>query len=1135
MERDGRNSDDAADWLLAQLAAGPAARDEPSVAPPPAAAVPAAPEPVIPPRSIEPGPRREEVLDWFSVAEPTSATDAATRVLPVIGTPPQAPSAPAAVEPPASPPPPATFPPAAAPLPPAGSSLPPATAFPPVAPAPVAEPSSGPPAWSPPFTVGRPDASAPIVPDSSAVPMPPAADPADPPPGPVTPTGPFALTWGNGDLDSEDAIRAAFRNLSEPSPSVPGTAAFEPSTPVSESPVPQPPTAQPTAPEPAAFEAPTFESTAGDAPTFGPAAPEPAGSESAASESPFAGFPSPPVARQSFTPAPGLTPTAEEPPAPPVVTPRHPIAPSTAPAGWDELAARPAPQAEPPAVAPPQPEPDPFAPAAPFAARSEPEPFAPPAPTSGRFGAFATDTFGAEAADPFRALIEASTPRDPAAPSASPVASPEPAPAAFTPSIPSENTTPRGFPFIEVRGEADEPVVESVAQPVAMQAESAANRRTPFPAFAAAAGDRTGGEPDPGEPVDDLLAALGSGTARPSRDDSSGPAGGADDSGSGTPPERGGPPTGGGFDALGLSFGDDEEDEEPVDEDDKPPARPSIRERLFGRGRNVDAHDDVTDEAAHDEAAHDEAAHDDDLTGAFAPPPPAAAAPPVAPAVPPVASPSAPTPAPAAPAAAEPPRPESPIAREIAETGYFWNLTPDPSAGDPNADGPAVADRTSAFEDEWAASESEQPHDAEPFAAEPVQPEQPQPEQPEPQQPEPFLRAPQLFPEEPEPTAAEPVVPEPIAAEPIAPEPEPITPEPIAPEPERPTFTASLFVTPPASQPEPELDAEPSWSFGDDVPDESAGHREDAPTAMFPSTPAAGPNATGGHDDDPLAALFGARPTPQDRQPIEDPWNTGSPFGASAGTSAPADRFAADAGPFAAYAASGAAPSQAPAPAVTPRPASAPRTGGGSGGGSGTGTGSGGSGSGGGNRTVRTLAWVAGGLVAALVLVGLFFLGTQLSGGGGGEASAPSETPTPTETPVAAPTAPQPAGVHPWNALFGGECLDPFESAWAEEFTVVDCAAPHAAQLVYRGQLQGDEAAPFPGEAELASQMNLLCTAPGVIDVAAVGGVEDLQVQAAFPVTEEQWTSGERSYYCFANRAGGEPLTASIAGPGPAA
>jgi hypothetical protein len=50
-----------------------------------------------------------------------------------------------------------------------------------------------------------------------------------------------------------------------------------------------------------------------------------------------------------------------------------------------------------------------------------------------------------------------------------------------------------------------------------------------------------------------------------------------------------------------------------------------------------------------------------------------------------------------------------------------------------------------------------------------------------------------------------------------------------------------------------------------------------------------------------------------------------------------------------------------------------------------------------------------------------------------------------------------------------------------------------------------------------------------------VSGVNDLQVQAAFPVTEAQWAAGERTYYCFANRAGGEPLTGSIAGPGPAA
>ena len=64
--------------------------------------------------------------------------------------------------------------------------------------------------------------------------------------------------------------------------------------------------------------------------------------------------------------------------------------------------------------------------------------------------------------------------------------------------------------------------------------------------------------------------------------------------------------------------------------------------------------------------------------------------------------------------------------------------------------------------------------------------------------------------------------------------------------------------------------------------------------------------------------------------------------------------------------------------------------------------------------------------------------------------------------------------------------------------------------------------------------MNLLCTAPGVIDLATVAGIADLQVQASFPVTEEQWTEGDRTYYCFAFRSGGEPMLGSIAGPGPA-
>jgi hypothetical protein len=191
-----------------------------------------------------------------------------------------------------------------------------------------------------------------------------------------------------------------------------------------------------------------------------------------------------------------------------------------------------------------------------------------------------------------------------------------------------------------------------------------------------------------------------------------------------------------------------------------------------------------------------------------------------------------------------------------------------------------------------------------------------------------------------------------------------------------------------------------------------------------------------------------------------------------------------------------------------------------------------GSGSG---RTTRTLLWVAGALLAIIVLVGLFFLGQRL-GSGSTPVAAPTPTPTatPTPTPTPAPTGTQPAGVHQWDALGGGECVQPYTSPWDEEFTVVDCAAPHTAQLVYRGTFPGDETTAFPGETALSSQINLLCSAPGVIDLAAARAYPDVQLQGSYPVTDEQWTSGQRSYFCFVSRSSGEPLTTSVAGPGPA-
>jgi len=54
-------------------------------------------------------------------------------------------------------------------------------------------------------------------------------------------------------------------------------------------------------------------------------------------------------------------------------------------------------------------------------------------------------------------------------------------------------------------------------------------------------------------------------------------------------------------------------------------------------------------------------------------------------------------------------------------------------------------------------------------------------------------------------------------------------------------------------------------------------------------------------------------------------------------------------------------------------------------------------------------------------------------------------------------------------------------------------------------------------------------------DLTAAAAYPDLQVQGSFPATEAQWKSGQRSYYCFANRSSGQPLTSSVAGPGPTA
>lgn len=183
------------------------------------------------------------------------------------------------------------------------------------------------------------------------------------------------------------------------------------------------------------------------------------------------------------------------------------------------------------------------------------------------------------------------------------------------------------------------------------------------------------------------------------------------------------------------------------------------------------------------------------------------------------------------------------------------------------------------------------------------------------------------------------------------------------------------------------------------------------------------------------------------------------------------------------------------------------------------------------SRAQKVLLSVAAGLVAVLALIALFFLGTRLpmllGPAPAVSISTPSATPSP--TPTGKQVGPIANGVHPWTALLGGECLDPYTNPWAERFTVVDCGKSHPAQMVFRGTFDTETDPNYPGATKLQAQISLLCAAPGVINLAAAGAYSDAQLQASYAVTAAEWADGEHDYFCFVNRASGQPLTGSVA------
>jgi hypothetical protein len=181
--------------------------------------------------------------------------------------------------------------------------------------------------------------------------------------------------------------------------------------------------------------------------------------------------------------------------------------------------------------------------------------------------------------------------------------------------------------------------------------------------------------------------------------------------------------------------------------------------------------------------------------------------------------------------------------------------------------------------------------------------------------------------------------------------------------------------------------------------------------------------------------------------------------------------------------------------------------------------------------TQKVLMGVAGGLIAVLILIGAFFLGEHLGTAAAAPAaakskSAASATPTPAGT--GGPVAP---GVQQWTALQGGECIQPFSSAWAATFTVVPCTTDHDAQMVFKGKLPDSTETKYPTPLAFQKELTPLCSDSTAINYTAAAAVTDLQVSFSYPPNTAAWLHGDRTYYCFVDRVSGGNLPGDLSVP----
>lgn len=184
------------------------------------------------------------------------------------------------------------------------------------------------------------------------------------------------------------------------------------------------------------------------------------------------------------------------------------------------------------------------------------------------------------------------------------------------------------------------------------------------------------------------------------------------------------------------------------------------------------------------------------------------------------------------------------------------------------------------------------------------------------------------------------------------------------------------------------------------------------------------------------------------------------------------------------------------------------------------------------SSTQKTLMGVAGGLIAVLVLIAMYFLGQHIGSSEAAAAAAAAKSTGSTKAPKSAGTGgPAAAGVQPWTALQGGECLNPFTSAWAATFTVVPCSSDHVAEMVFKGTLPDASGTAYPTTTQLQTEITGLCSAPTAINYSLAKSITDLQVSFTYPATASKWQSDDRTYYCFVDRQSGGNIQGDLSVP----